>query len=39
LGKLGWQRLADISLDSMPTLDEEGLDRWATANAALFQDH
>lgn len=39
LDKLGWHRLADISLDSMPTLDEEGLDRWATANAALFQDH
>jgi len=31
LDALGWKKLSDVSLDSLPTLDTESLEAWASA--------
>lgn len=36
LDGLGWHRVGDVSLDSLPTLDRDGLERWLDGQSNMW---
>jgi hypothetical protein len=39
LDNLGWTRLADVSIDSLPELDRDSLDKWLETISFLAEDN